>query len=120
MKKRSVTFNPFDVVIMPFPFADRRGAVVRPAIILTAFAGFGDESGIAIAAMITSAKRSNWPFDVPIGDMASAGLSLPCVIRMKLNAVDYSLMDQKIGELAEVDRKALSIAMSSVFAGIFK
>jgi mRNA interferase MazF len=118
MKKRSVTFSPFDVVIMPFPFADRRETVVRPAVILTPFAGFGEMSGIAMAAMITSAKRSNWPFDVTIDDLASAGLRLPCVVRMKLNAVDYGLMQQKIGELAATDREAIGKALRKVFAGV--
>ena len=117
-KKHFVTYSPFDVVITPFPFADRSVSVVRPAVILTDYTLFGQTSGIALVAMITSAKHSTWPFDVPITDLASAGLSLPCVIRTKINAVAYALIERKIGVIAQSDRGSLRRALSGVFAGV--
>ena len=104
-------FDPFDVVILPFPFADRNEAVVRPAVILTGHAAFGQYSAAAIVAMITSARRSAWPLDVPITDLASAGLSVPCLVRAKLNSVDLRLIERKAGTLAPADRAATSAAL---------
>jgi mRNA interferase MazF len=119
MKKRSVIFSQFDVVTTPFPFADRSVSIVRPVVILTDYAAFGQRSEIAIVAMITSAKRSDWPFDVPITHLECAGLRLPCVVRAKLNSVAFSLMDRKIGTIALADRAAISGALAGLFAGIF-
>jgi mRNA interferase MazF len=118
MKKRFVTYSPFDVVTTPFPFADRNASMVRPAVILTDYAVFGQRSGIAIVAMITTAKHSDWPFDVPISDLECAGLRLPCVVRAKLNAVAFNLMDRKIGSLAPADRVAIGQALAGLFGGV--
>jgi mRNA interferase MazF len=111
-------FEPFDVVTLPFPFADRNESVVRPALVLTSHAAFGAHSGVALVAMITSAKRSAWPFDVPITDLASAGLTVPCVVRTKINAVDLTLIDRKIGTLGAEDRSAVGEALRGVLAGV--
>jgi mRNA interferase MazF len=113
-----VTYKPYDVVIMPFPFADRATSVVRPAVILTHFDSFGQHSGVALVAMITSAKQTAWPFEFPITDIASAGLSQPCVIRFKLNSIDYSLMEKKIGVLANTDHQAVRSALGKLFGDI--
>jgi mRNA interferase MazF len=109
-----VTFDPFDVVVLPFPFADRNDAVVRPAVVLTGHQPFGQQSGTAILAMITSAKRSAWPLDVPITDLASAGLSVPCLVRAKLNSIDCRLIERKTGSLAPADRAAISAALRNL------
>jgi mRNA interferase MazF len=103
---------------MPFPFADRATSVVRPAVILSDYHSFGQHSGVALVAMITSAKHSAWPFDFPITDIASAGLSQPCVIRCKLNSIDYSLMEKKIGVLAITDQQAVRSALCKLFGDI--
>ncbi len=118
MKKPFVTFEPFDVVTMVFPYADRNSSAVRPSVILTDYDSFGRQSGIVIVAMITSAKRSAWPFDIEISELGKAGLRVPCVVRTKLNAIDYRLMDRKIGEMGESDRLAIRTALRGVFAGV--
>ena len=113
-----MTFEPFDVVTMPFPYADRAIASVRPAVILTGFDNFGQRSGVALVAMITTGKRSAWPFDFPIVDLDSAGLAHACVVRCKLNSIDYKLMEKKIGRLSEADQKTLHSALGNLFADI--
>ena len=111
-------FEPFDVVTLPFPFADRNDAVVRPALVLTSHAAFGAHSGVALVAMITSARNSDWPFDVAITDLARAGLKLPCLVRAKLNAVDLALIARKIGTLGAEDRRRVGAALRGVLAGV--
>ena len=113
-----MTFDPFDVVTLPFPFADRNETVVRPALVLTGSKTFGQHSGIALVAMITSAKHSAWPFDVQISDLASAGLRMPCIVRMKLNAIDLGLIARKIGRVASEDRGAIGAALREVLAEV--
>jgi mRNA interferase MazF len=113
-----VTFEPFDVVVLPFPFADRNDSVVRPAVVLTGHAAFHEQSGIVLVAMITSAKRTAWPFDVPVTDLASAGLRVPCVVRSKLNSLDCRLIERRIGTMAPADRSAITAALRGVLAGV--
>ena len=52
-------------------------------------------------AMITSASHTPWPLDVPIVDLASAGLPAPSIIRFKLFTLDHRLVRGKLGQLAE-------------------
>lgn len=113
-----MTFKPFDVVTMPFPYADRAIASVRPAVILTNYDGFGQQSGVALVAMITTGKRSSWPFDVPVTNLADAGLSHACVVRCKLNSIDYTLMEKKIGRLSNADQQAVGTAVRNLLADI--
>ena len=115
-----MSYEPFDVVTLPFPFADRNQAVMRPALVLTGDAVFGRHSGVALVAMITSANRSAWPYDVPVGDLASAGLRVACVVRAKLNSVDLDLIDRRIGALAEADRRAVGEALQLLLAGVLR
>lgn len=108
-------FKPFDVVTFAFPFVEKAGFVIRPVVILSGHDGLRDESGISIVAMITSAKRSAWPLDVAISDLAVAGLSQPCVIRMKLNSAAHELVDRHIGALAKPDCAAVTATLRQLF-----
>jgi mRNA interferase MazF len=110
-----VTFKPFDVVTFAFPFVEKAGYVTRPVVVLSGHAGFSAESGISIVVMITSAKRTAWPLDFEITDLAVAGLTRPCVVRMKINSAAHELVDRHIGTLSETDRGSLIAATRQLF-----
>jgi mRNA interferase MazF len=103
------TLQPFEVVIVPFPFTDRQATKRRPALVLSS-ARFNQDSGHAVLAMITSADQSSWPADVAIKNIASAGLSTACVMRLKLFTLDQRLIVRKAGALAAPDKSALQKA----------
>ena len=88
------------------------------ALVLTSHAAFGARSGVALVAMITSAKYSDWPLNVAITDLTSAGLKMPCLVRAKLNAVDLALIARKIGTLGAEDRRGVGAALRGVLAGV--
>lgn len=71
-----VSLARFDVVIVPFPFTDRPVVRRRPALVVSA-TEWNAASGHVVAAMITSARQSSWPSDVPLTELAAAGLSAP-------------------------------------------
>ncbi len=96
----------FDVVVVPFPFTDRLATKRRPAVVVSQ-AGFNETSGNAVLAMVTSAEQSSWPGDLPIRKLAAAGLSSPCLVRLKLFTLDQRLVLRKAGRLAAVDIAAL-------------
>ncbi len=98
-----MTFKPFDVVVVPFPFTDSAKAKKRPALVLSGTGEFGAKSGHTVMAMITSAKNSSWPLDVKIEKITAAGLTASSVIRMKLFTLDNRFIIRKAGHLAKPD-----------------
>jgi mRNA-degrading endonuclease toxin of MazEF toxin-antitoxin module len=104
-----MTCKPFDVVAVPFPFTDRRTSKRRPALALSS-EEFSAETGNTLLAMITSARNSSWPFDIPL-DFASAGLRAPSVVRMKLFTLDNRLILRTVGTLGERDRSSVRSAI---------
>src|SRR5215469_626363 len=67
------TFEPSDIVRVPFPYTDRPVRQRRPALVIAA----GDlqtAHGLLWLAMITSAEHRGWPGDVVISDPGGAGL----------------------------------------------
>ena len=74
--------------------------------------GFASATGVVLLAMITTGRASQWPLDVPVGDLDAAGLKHGCVVRMKLATVDVRRIDRKVGRLAERDRRAVLDSLS--------
>jgi mRNA-degrading endonuclease toxin of MazEF toxin-antitoxin module len=99
-----VNFNAFDVVVVSFPFTDKTTTKRRPALILSDAQAFNQRVGQAVMAMITSAKNSDWPLDIEIQDLDSAGLPSPSMIRMKLFTLDEKLIIRKAGKLTSPDQ----------------
>lgn len=102
MKKPSVIYDPWDVVVVPFPFTDRNAAKRRPALIVSNRTF--NRNGHSVMEMITSAGHSGWPGDVPLRDHAVAGLRVPCVARVKLFTLDNRLILRRAGSLSPADR----------------
>jgi mRNA interferase MazF len=100
----------YDVVIIPFPFTDRAATKRRPAVALSASRDFGGIIGQTIFAMITQAAHSSWPFDYPINDIESAGLTKGCHVRMKLFTLDNRLVIRRAGCLSAQDQAGVGNA----------
>ncbi len=120
MKKPGVTFDPFDVVVVEFPFVDMPVIKRRPAVVLSAHDSFGALTGAAMTAMISAPLQSSWPHDVSIADPVIAGLNKPSLIRMKIMTIDLRLFVRRIGTLGEKDRHSVRAAVGEAMAGIFK
>lgn len=104
----------YDVVVVPFPFTDRRASKRRPALALSS-EGFSAGSGHTVLAMITSAKNPSWPMDLTI-DAASAGLRAPSKVRMKLFTLDNRLIVDKTGSLSTIDQSAMAVVLQKLLA----
>ena len=74
------SFNAGDVIKVPFPYTDRSTRQSRPALVVSA-STLEQAHGLLWVVMITSAANRGWPDDVPIEDLAAAGLPAPSVIR---------------------------------------
>ena len=67
-----MTFKPYEVLVVPFPFTDSTAVKRRPALVLSA-EQFQDRAGHLVLAMITSRENRGWPLDVEIADLKPAG-----------------------------------------------
>ena len=94
--------EPWDVIVVPFPFSERPDAKRRPALVLskTAF----NENGHTILAMITTKAHRPWPGDTDIEEHDTAGFNIPCRVRLKIFTLDNRLILKKIGHLSAADR----------------
>jgi len=102
-----VTFERFDVVRVPFPFADKQAVRNRPALVLSAKQAFNDPTGHVVLAMITSHGNPPWAGDCPVTDQVSAGLPVPSKVRFKVFTLDQALIRGRLGRLSELDRQAV-------------
>ncbi len=104
-----MTCDPWDVVIVPFPFTEKTGAKRRPALVLST-RDF-NENGHTVLAMITTKSHSPWPGDMLIEDLSTAGLHTPCIVRLKMFTLDNRLIIRRGGRLSEKDRKNIAEAL---------
>ena len=105
-----MTFEPFDIVVVPFPFTDRNASKRRPALVVSSGA-FNRDHRQTILSMITSAP-GEWPSDVAVRGWRKAGLTVPCKVRLKLFTLDDDLIVRKLGSLTPADRQAVGSALS--------
>lgn len=101
----------WDVILVPFPFSNQPGTKRRPALVLSV--NSFNRRGHAVLAMITSASHDPWPGDVNVNDLKAAGLTKPCLVRLKLFTLDQRLVLKKLGHLATADRQKVSQQLQS-------
>jgi len=99
-----MTYNPFSVVVVPFPFSDRAQKKRRPAIVLSSPKHQKETDHITLL-MITSAKKSSWPTDYLLNDLPETGLSSDSIVRQKIFTLDNRLIIKRIGDLSKTDKK---------------
>jgi mRNA interferase MazF len=109
-------FDAFDIVVVPFPHADRLAEKRRPALVISnrKLAPFG----LIWVAMITSADNAPWSCDVDIADLARAGLPAPSVVRpAKIACIEPSRIDRRAGKLDKATTKAVAQKLKGFLGG---
>ena len=104
----------WDVVVLPFPYADQLAEKRRPAIVVSK-PWLAEMHGIVWAAMVTSADNAGWGSDIPIADVEAIGLRTPSIIRpAKIATVDVSRIVRVAGRLGERERGALAAGLREI------
>lgn len=116
MTSEVAEFQRWDVLVAPFPFADRDKSKRRPVLVLSS-AEFNQDHRHVIAAMITTGAGSQWPTDHKIIDLASTGLTHPSVVRWKLVTLDFAVIIRRCGALSASDRGLLAARMAGIMLG---
>jgi len=108
-------YEPFDVIVVPFPFTDSSKDKRRPALVLSQKTDFGSKIEQSVLAMITSQKNDSWPLDVSIKNRKQSGLTAPSVVRMKIFTLDNRFILRKIGHLSKTDQNQVKKSLTSLF-----
>lgn len=103
----------WDVIVVPFPYADPLAEKRRPALVVSS-PRLTAEHGLIWAAMITSAANAPWACDVTIPDFAAVGLPAPSKVRpAKLACLEPSRVIRVAGRLAAPEQKAVAARLSA-------
>lgn len=101
-----MTFQPFDVVVVPFPYSDRMAEKRRPALVVSA--PNMQALGRLWVVMITSVAADQ-PGDCAIADPAAAGLDVRSTIRAsKIATIEADRVLRRIGHLSDKDQHSAS------------
>jgi mRNA interferase MazF len=111
------TFEPFDVVAVPFPYVERAAHKRRPAVVVSRPI-MVERHGLMWVVMVTSADNPPWADDVPITDLAGAGLPKPSVVRpVKIATVEAHRCD-RLGRLAPATAASVAGAVRGILPSI--
>jgi len=95
--------KPGDVVKAHFLYADRSGAKIRPALVLST-EKFTKETGDIVLAAISRSSVKN-QFEYAIQDWKEANLHFPSKVRVGVVTTIYAQIVKKIGFLSSRDLK---------------
>jgi mRNA interferase MazF len=106
--------EPFDVVVVPFPFVDAARTKPRPALVLSD-AAFNRANRHTVLAMITRAAHTQWQSDHRIDELRPTGLRDPSVVRFKVFTLDNRILQRRIGHLGDDDARGCAAALNDIF-----
>jgi mRNA interferase MazF len=103
----------WDVVRVPFPYADRTARSFRPALVVAAPEA-GDAPPVVWVLMITAAENPPWPGDVLVAPKPGNGLPIPSRIRLSKVATVDATQVERIGRLSAAERAKVAAGLRGV------
>ena len=103
------------MVAVPFPYVEREARKRRPTVVVS-MPVLAERHGFLWVVMVTSAVGRPWPEDVPIEDLAAAGLPKPSVIRACKLATVEVLRCERLGRLAPETAEAVAAMLATLIA----
>lgn len=106
-----MTFAPFDIVVVPFPYSDQLAEKRRPALVVSA-PGMAADLDRLWVVMITSDRGKRLVGDAPIEDLKSTGLPAASIVRAsKIATIDVARVLRLAGRLAPTDQDGAVAAL---------
>lgn len=107
MPRRTRSFEPGDVIKVPFSYTDRSTRQSRPALVVST-EGLAVRHGLLWVVMITSAANRGWEGDLPVANLGMAGLPVPSVIRTAKIATIEASDAAKLGRISAAQRRKVT------------
>jgi mRNA interferase MazF len=114
--RQSSAFKAGSVVLVPFPFSDLTLSKKRPCVVLSKSDPKGLPAHLILAMITSNLSGLDFPNDIKVKDLETAGLPKPSIIRLdKMVTVDSNIVIRTLGDLAEKDRVALKKKLKIIF-----
>ena len=97
-----MTFKPWDIVLIPFPFTDLSATKKRPAVVVSSET-YNSGQDVMLLFLTSNVSATPRPGDYLLAEWETANLPKPSMIRMKLMTLDKDLILKKLGEIQEGD-----------------
>ncbi len=108
MRSAKLLYQPWDIVLVPFPYTDQNYTKVRPTLVVSTEI-LSRKTGKYFLAMITNAKHAPVYGDVQVSDLKLAGLPSDSIVRpSKMATFEEPTFVKRIGTLSTIDREKLS------------
>ena len=91
-----MTYKPWDIDLVPFPFTNLSTHKKRPALIVVS-AEYNKGYDVIIMCITSNLSALERPGDYQLEKWKEAGLPKPSMTRMKLATVDKNIIIKKIG-----------------------
>ena len=105
----------FDVVLVPFPFVERRQVKQRPALVISTPLLEGLD--LCWVAMITSREEAGRVGDYFIEHLVVAGLPVPSWVRAsKIATLERSTILRPLGKLSDEDERGVRHVLATCAA----
>jgi len=89
--------TPFDIILVPFPFADLSSTKRRPCLVLATYRPRSMSEHAIVCMMTSQVKVPHFPYDILFSDYKEAGLPKPTLIRLsKIVTVDSQIIIKKL------------------------
>lgn len=108
-----MTYQPGDVVLLPFPFRDRLAERARPAVVLST-SDDNRHGDVIVAAVTPHPVRTS--LDVHWSDWQAANPKIPSTVRMLLATVTQARILHHLGALGRADWQAVQSRLSAALA----
>lgn len=97
-----MTYNQWDIVLLPFPFTNLKAKKKRPALIISPKI-YNSGPDILVMYVTSNLSAPNRDGDYELIEWEQAGLPKPSMTRMKFATIDKNLVVKKIAALRKVD-----------------
>lgn len=97
-----MTYNRWDIVLLPFPFTDLKSTKKRPALIISP-RKYNRGPDVLVMFVTSNLKSKSKIGDYVISEWDKAGLPKPSKTRMKFATIEKTLVIKKIAALRKVD-----------------
>jgi mRNA interferase MazF len=101
-----MTYNRWDIVLLPFPFTDLSATKKRPALVISP-REYNSGPDVLVMFVTSNLKAKAKMGDYILTEWEKAGLPKPSMTRMKFATIDRNLIIKKIAALTENDKSAL-------------
>ncbi len=109
-----MTYNKWDIVLLPFPFTDLSTTKKRPGLIISPDT-YNECSDVMIIFITSKLNGVGKIGDYKIKNWKESKLPKPSMIRFKFATIDKSIIIKKLGSLQKYDTSKFNEQMISFF-----